>query len=139
MPTYLKYGKIKGDVKKPPPYRSWIELQSLQWGAGRNISSPTGASASRESSQPSLTEVVVNKVTDNVSSPLLFQEAAIGEGVVAVIDFVRNDGSVYLRVTMSNTMIGAYSVSSGGDKPMESLSLNFKEVVAKMDPGTPPP
>ena len=139
MPTYLKYGKIKGDVKKPPPYRSWIELQSLQWGAGRNISSPTGASASRESSQPSVTEIVVTKVTDNVSSPLLFQEAVIGEGVVAVIDFVRNDGSVYLRVTMSNAMIGGYSVLSGGDKPMESLSLNFQKIDVKIDPGTPPP
>jgi len=82
---------------------------------------------------------VVTKVTDNVSSPLLFQEGAIGEGVVAVIDFVRNDGSVYLRVTKSNTMIGGYSVLSGGDKPMESLSLNFQKIDFKIDPGTPPP
>ena len=140
MPTYLKYGKIKGDVKKPPPYRSWIELQSLQWGAGRNISSPTGASASRESSQPNVSEIVVTKVMDEVSSSLLYQEVLMGgNGVVAVIDFVRKDGSVYLRYTMSGTFISGYSISGGGDKPTESLSINFLNVDVKFDPGTPPP
>ncbi len=39
MPIYLRYGRIKGEVKKPAAYRGWIELQGIQWGVGRPLSS----------------------------------------------------------------------------------------------------
>ena len=39
---------------------------------------------------------------------------------------------VYLKLTLTNTMISGYSLSSGGDRPSESLSLNFTKVEVKM-------
>jgi len=123
---------------KEAAHKSWIELTSVQWGVGRGMNAPTGTSASREASVPNVSEIVVGKMMDE-ASPLLFQESLTGGGVTAVIDFVRGDGSVYLRLTMSETLIAAYSASTGGDKPTESLSLNFKKLEVKLDPGTPPP
>ena len=39
MPIYVKYGAIEGDVTATG-HESWIEVNSVQWGVGRSISSP---------------------------------------------------------------------------------------------------
>jgi type VI secretion system secreted protein Hcp len=63
---------VKGDVTDEK-HVGWIEVNSFQWGVGRGVSSPTGASADRESSAPSVSEVVVTKATD-LASPKLLNE-----------------------------------------------------------------
>ena len=131
MPIYLKYkgGAIKGDVTEGG-HADWIELNSVQWGVGRGISSPTGASSERESSAPSCSEITVTKEQD-ISSIGLLTEALQGTGVDAKIDFCRTNQSkmdIYLSIELTETMISGYSMSSGGDRPSESLSLNFTKI-----------
>jgi type VI secretion system secreted protein Hcp len=129
MPIYVKYAAINGDVTAEG-HKQWIEVNSFQWGVGRGISSPTGGSADRESSAPSVSEVVVTKPTDIASTNLL-HEALQGEGVEVTIDFCKTDKGnlqVYLSYTLTNTMISGFSLSSGGDRPQESLSFNFTKV-----------
>jgi type VI secretion system secreted protein Hcp len=130
MPIYVKYAAIDGDVTATG-HEKWIEVNSFQWGVGRGISSPTGASADRESSAPSVSEIVVTKATDIASTKLL--DAALhGEGEDVTIDFCKTDKSalnVYLSYTLTNTMISGYSMSSGGDRPSESLSFNFTKIM----------
>jgi type VI secretion system secreted protein Hcp len=132
MPIYMNYNSIPGDATAEG-HEKWIELNSCQWGVGRGISSPTGASADRESSAPSVSEIVVTKSTD-VSSPKVLNEAYQGEGQKVQIDFCKTDKGkleVFLTLNLENTMISGYSVSSGGDRPTESLSLNFTKVEFK--------
>ena len=132
MPIYMKYGSIKGDVTADG-HKDWIELHSAQFGVGRGIGSPTGAAANRESSAPSVSEFVVTKNTDK-SSHALFRESLEGEGDTVQIDFCKTDKGkleVYLTVTMENTLVSGFSMSSGGDKPSESISLNFTKVEYK--------
>jgi len=131
MPIYMKYDDlaIKGDVTEEK-HKDWIELNSLQWGVGRGISSPTGGSGDRESSAPSISEIVVTKPSD-IASPKLLNEILQGEGKTVVIDFCKTDKGnleVYMSYTLTNTMLSGYSVSSGGDRPSESLSLNFTAI-----------
>ena len=129
MPIYMKYDTINGDVTAKD-HEKWIEVNSFQWGVGRGISSPTGASADRESSAPSVSEIVVTKETD-IASTKLVNESLQGEGVEVKLDFCKTDKgnlSVYLAYTLTNTMISGYSLSSGGDRPTESLSLNFTKI-----------
>jgi type VI secretion system secreted protein Hcp len=138
MPIYMNYDSlaVKGDVTEEG-HKNWIELNSFQWGVGRGISSPTGASADRESSAPSISEITVTKATD-AASPKVLNEALQGEGKTVIIDFTRTDKGklqVYLTYTLTNTMISGYSISSGGDRPSESLSLNFTKVECKHIPG----
>jgi type VI secretion system secreted protein Hcp len=132
MPIYMKYDGIDGDVTAEG-HAKWIELNSFQWGVGRGISSPTGASADRESSAPSISEIVVTKAQDIATTKLL-DEALQGEGKKVIIDFCKTDGKkleTYMAYTLENVMISGYSVSSGGDRPSESLSLNFTKVEFK--------
>jgi len=133
MPIYMKFDGIDGDVTEEG-HKKWIELSSCQWGLGRGISSPTGGSADRESSAPSVSEVTVSKAQD-VATIKLVDAALQGEGKLVEIDFTKTDKGkleVYLKLTLTNTMISGYSLSSGGDRPSESLSLNFTKVEVKM-------
>jgi len=135
MPIYMNYNDIKGDVTADG-HDKWIELNSFQWGVGRGISSPTGGAADREASAPSVSEIVVTKPTD-ISSPKLLDDAFQGEGVKVVIDFCKTDkGKLepYMTYTLEDCMISGYSLSSGGDRPSESLSLNFTKIEYKNIP-----
>ena len=131
MPIYVNYDSlaIKGDVTEGN-HSNWIEVSSLQWGVGRGISSPTGASADRESSAPSVSEVVVTKDQD-IATIGLVTAALQGDGVKVEIHFCRTNKDqmdVYLKIELENVMISGYSVSSGGDRPTESISFNFTKI-----------
>jgi type VI secretion system secreted protein Hcp len=132
MAIYVKYGDIKGDVTEET-HVGWLEVSSFQWGAGRGISSPVGNTNNREASAPSVSEITVTKQTDIASTKLL-TEALEGEGKTVEIDFTKTDNKtieVYMKYTLTNCMISGYSVSSGGDRPSESLSFNFTKIEYK--------
>ncbi len=132
MPIYLQYGpkdKIVGNVTEAD-HIGWVEVNSFQWGVGRGIGSPVGASANREASAPSISEIVVTKMMDGSSFAFL-QEALSGKGLPAVLHFCTTDGKKlrkYAKYTLENCLISGYSVSSGGDRPTESLSINFTKI-----------
>ncbi len=137
MPIYMNYDNlaVKGDTTATG-WESWIELNSFQFGVGRGISSPTGGSADRESSAPSIAEITVTKDQDTSTGPLL-TAALQGEGVPVIIEFVKTSAgqlAKYMKYTLTNTMISGWSTSSGGDRPSESVSLNFTKI--EVDPTT---
>ena len=133
MAAYLKYGaEIKGESQAEGHKGSdgWMEINSFQWGCGRGISTPVGASAKREASAPSVSEITVTKQMDS-TSPKLAKEALVGKAVDAEIHLVETGADkleTFLTVKLTNCMISGYSVSSGGDRPSESLSLNFTKI-----------
>jgi type VI secretion system secreted protein Hcp len=129
MPIYMQYGSLKGDVTAEG-HVGWIEVNSFQWGVGRGISSPTGGSSDREASAPSVSEVVFNKPTD-IATVSILGESLEGEGQDVTFDFCKTDKgalNVYLSFTMNNTMVSGFSMSTGGDRPQESISLNFTKI-----------
>jgi type VI secretion system secreted protein Hcp len=129
MPIYMQYDGIKGDVTAEG-HGGWIELGSCQFGVSRGVSSPTGRGANREASAPAVSEIVVTKTLE-CSSMLLFQESVKGIGKKVKIDFCKTDKDKlesYLVVELDNVLVSSYSVSSGGDRPMESLALNFTKI-----------
>jgi type VI secretion system secreted protein Hcp len=137
MPIYMNYDSlaIKGDVTATG-WENWIELNSFQFGLGRGIASPTGGSADRESSAPSLSEITVSKDQDSSTGPLV-TAALQGEGVTVIIDFVKTSSgqlTKYMEYKLTNTLISGWSTSSGGDRPSESISLNFTKI--EVDPTT---
>jgi type VI secretion system secreted protein Hcp len=132
MPIYMKYDSVQGDVTATG-HEKWIEVNSFQFGVGRGLSAPVGGSSDREASAPSVSEIVVTKPTD-VATVKLLTEALEGEGQDCTIDFCKTDAgklNVYLSYTLTNTMISGLSSSSGGDRPSESLSLNFTKIACR--------
>ena len=77
MAIYMKFGDVNGDVTTEG-YKNWIELNSFQFGVSRAVSSGAGG-ATRESSAPSISEIVVTKLFDS-SSAKLYQEL-VGRGL----------------------------------------------------------
>src|ERR1700719_746283 len=132
MPIYMKYGKIDGTVTAAG-HEKWVQCDSFQWGVGRGISTPVGAAQERETSAPSVSEITISKSLDG-ASPKLLQEALTGKGAKVQLDFVQTQSDkleTYLTISLANTMISGFSASSGGDRPSESLSLNFTAIEYK--------
>ncbi len=135
MAIYLKYDGIDGDATHDE-HKKWITVESLNWGVGRAISTMAGSTKNREASEPSVAEVTIAKQMDG-SSVYLFQESCTGQaGKEVKIHMVStgSPGQTYLEYTLSDTLVSGYSVSSGGDRPMESVTLNFNKVLMKYIP-----
>jgi len=135
MAIYMKIDGIKGKVTTKG-HEDWIDVSSLQWGVGRAISSAVGTSADREASKPSISEVSVTKMMDT-SSPLIFTEACVGKSKPVQIHLCTTGSDqidTYMEYELEDCMISGYSVSSGGDRPSESLSLSFTKMVMKFIP-----
>lgn len=129
---YMKYGsKIKGNVTTDG-FKDQIELHSVQFGSGRGVGSARGRGANREASEPSLSEVTVTKDWDPVSSSKLFEESVSGKlDNLVELSFTTTGGSkqeMFLVVKLKNCGISGYSLSSGGERPTESVSLNYDHI-----------
>lgn len=135
MAIYLKYDGIDGEATHED-HKKWIEVGSLQFGIGRGIASPSGSTANRESSQPSVSEVVVTKQLDGSSSKLFTESATGAAGKKVEIHLVStgSPGNTYVEYTLTDSLISGYSVSSGGDRPSESISINFTKIEFKQTP-----
>jgi type VI secretion system secreted protein Hcp len=128
---YMKFGDtIKGQVTEDK-HKEWIELNSFQFGVGRSVSSGAGGQT-RESTAPSISEITVTKVND-VASPKLYEDSLAGAFDSAVTiemtQTTKKGTETYLKIELSDCGISGYSISSGGDAPSESLSLNFTKIV----------
>jgi type VI secretion system secreted protein Hcp len=127
----MNWDGVPGDVTTKG-FEKWIEITSFQWGVGRGVGSAMSGQASRESSIPSISEVVVTKRMDG-SSPGLWTDAVAGElnttVKLAFTTTTKGETTQFLKYELTNTGLSGYSVSSGGDMPTESLSLNFTKIV----------
>ena len=131
MPIYMKYPNANGDVKATG-YENYIECSSFQYGVGRTIPAPTvGAGADRETDKAHVSEIILTKTMDG-ATPALYQESLKGKGKEVLIAFVEGTESrLYTKYTLTNTLISSYTMSSGGERPSESLSLNFTEIMTE--------
>lgn len=133
MPIFMNYDGIPGDTTTDG-HQKWIEVGSFQWGVGRGITSASHSGADREGSTPSVSEIVVTKMNDSASSNLLRASLGLppaGEGKLVKIDFCKTDTSkpeAYLQLELENSLVSGWSISSGGDRPMESVTINFTKV-----------
>lgn len=135
MPIYMKFGSIDGDVTTQG-YEKWIELNSFQYGVGRAVSSGSGGNT-RESSAPNISEIVVTKHFDK-SSAKLYQDSVAGtfdtKVEIKMNTTTKNKTETFLTFELSDCGVSSYSLSSGGDAPMESLSLNFIKIMVTPTP-----
>lgn len=135
MPIYMKFGSIDGDVTTDG-YKNWIELGSFQYGVSRAVSSGSGGNT-RESSAPNISEIVITKHFDK-SSAKLYQDSVAGtfdtKVEIKMNTTTKNKTETFLTYELSDCGVSSYSLSSGGDNPMESLSLNFVKIMVTPTP-----
>jgi type VI secretion system secreted protein Hcp len=129
----LKFGtEIKGD-SQVEGHDGWITVDSLQLGVGRSITT-SGGGKDRDTSNPSFSEVTITKSTDIASSDLFFQ-AICGKSLgKATFEFIQTGGDklqTFLVYELTDPIVSGYSMSSGGERPSESLTLNFTKISMK--------
>ncbi|MGA7982386.1 MAG: type VI secretion system tube protein Hcp [Chromatiaceae bacterium] len=127
-------GKIKGDSQQDG-HTDWINLHSLQLGVGRGITT-SGAGKDRDTSTPSFSEVSCTKSSD-IASNDLFAQSIYGKKICdkAEVHFIQTGGEgadqVYMKYELYEPIISSYSLSSGGERPMESFAINFTKIIQK--------
>jgi type VI secretion system secreted protein Hcp len=128
--------ELKGDsvVEK---HKDWISVDSLQWGVGRAVST-SGAGTDRDTSNPSFSEVSISKNMD-VASAQMMLEAACGKAfTTATLHFIQTGGKDaagqhYLEIILDKPLLSSYSMSSGGERPSESVSINYNGIKMQYD------
>jgi len=132
MAIFMKFGDKKGDVDTKE-FTGWIACHSFQFGSGRGISSATASGGNRQGSHASVSEVTITKLLDPATLHL-WRNSLDGDLKTTVdISFtVADQGNTeYLHVTLWDTGVSGFSMSSGGDRPSESISLNFAKIEIK--------
>jgi len=135
MGIYMDFDGIKGEATQQD-HKKWSDVLSLSWGAGRAISTTAGSSQNREASEPHLSDVSIVKLFD-ASSPKLFTESCAGnEGETVKIDLTTTGSPsvVFCTYTLTNALIGSYSVNTSGDRPTESISISYTKMEFKFTP-----
>jgi type VI secretion system secreted protein Hcp len=131
----MKFGDVPGDVTTQG-FKDWIEMNSFQFGVSRGVSSGAGG-ATRESSAPSISEIVVTKYFDK-SSAKLYQDSVAGsfdkKVQIKMTTTTKSTIETFLTYDLSDCGVSSYSQSSGGDAPTESLSLNFVKIMVTPTP-----
>lgn len=125
MAIYLKFDSIKGGATDKT-FKDQIELNSIQWGAGLGVGSARGGN--RTTSEPSVSEITATKIIDKSSEGLfkaLLKGEPVGKGTISIAAATKGESVAYLVLELEDVIISGYSISSGGDVPSESLSLNF--------------
>ena len=135
MAIYVKYDGIDGEATHQD-HKKWIDVGSFQFGIGRAISTPSGSTNNREASEPSVSEITISKLMDG-ASPKLFTESAtgnVGKKVQVHLVSTGSPGHTYVEYTLTNALISSYAISTGGDRPSESVSISFTKIEYKFIP-----
>ena len=135
MGIYMDFDGIKGEATQED-HKQWIDVMSLQWGAGRAISTTAGSAANREASEPHLSDVIITKTFDASSTDLFVNSCTGNEGKTVKIELTTtgSPSNTYCVYTLTNALISSYSVSSGGDRPTESVGISFTKLEFKFTP-----
>jgi len=122
---FLKIEGIEGE-SQDKDHSGWIEIGSVSYAISAPSTSTTSGGAT---SKAEFSDVSISKALDK-ASPKLAVSAANGEHYpIAEINFCDSSSSVcYFKIELRDVIISSYSFSSGGDLPMESVSLNYNSI-----------
>lgn len=115
---------IKGE-SKVEGHDDWIEIDSYQWGCGRNISSN---GKMRDPSLPSFSDFNMTRSND-LASAALQKQALVGKSQgkaeIHVLQTHGNKTNVVAKIELGDAIITSYSYAVGSEgRGNESLSLN---------------
>jgi type VI secretion system Hcp family effector len=134
---FLKIEGIDGEAKDEA-HSGWIDVLSVDWGAVR--ATPVRATPARpqrgaERKRPGRVKYgdITLKRGYDAASPKLMLAVANGTRVPSVVlEFTTTEaeGVRYVRYELQDVIISSYRIDAGGDgdRPTESISLNFAKV-----------
>ena len=139
MSIFVNYEGIKGE-SSDSGHKGWMDVESISWGVGRQITSNSSTQGDRESSNAVISDLQITRYLDS-STPKLFIESCCGNGKVVKIHLSKtgsgSGADVYMEYTLKNALISSYTVnavSQDTNRPTETISISFVDVEVKYTP-----
>lgn len=128
MPIYMQIQGIDGDVSAEG-FRGWFEVFSFSWGVSNHATVGGGGGGA---GRATFSDLSVMKPAGK-GSPALFVNCASGRhfarAEVDVAMSTEGGPTVFEKFLLTDCMITSYQIGgSGGERPTESLSLNFTKI-----------
>ena len=121
---FLKIDGVEGESKSSDKeHKKGIEIQSFSF--GREVAAPREASSGMATGKRMHKPIMVTKTVDK-ASPVLAKAMADGRVFPKVVI-----GSPEGSYTLENVTIASITPTSGGDRPMESISFNYERIEMK--------
>lgn len=123
---FLKIDGVDGE-SADSKHKGEIDIKSWSWGASQSSTSVGGGGGA---GKVSMQDFTFTKHVDK-STPKLFEALATGKHLKEAKFVVRGSSATeYLTITLSDVIVTSYSTggSSGDDRPMEEISLNFGQI-----------
>lgn len=125
---FLKIEGVDGE-SKDADHKDWVDIQSWSWsepGSRATLRAPTG-------SGPGTLTIV--KTVDK-ASPKLSEACTSGRSLGRVVVETRTAaGAATTEYVLDDTTVRSCTQDSSGDRPTETLSLNFGKVESSTRPG----
>jgi len=125
---YLFLGSGLAGESSARGYEGWIELSSAQMGMGISLSPVPDAAGGFFSSTPSISELTVTQNLDRSVIAILgalTNGTMIREARLELVENTSNGAVTTMQLKLEDVLISGLSMSSGGDLPQFSESLNF--------------
>ncbi len=113
-------------------HSGWIEIMSMQAGISTPVTLGSSSGGGISAGKATASDLIVTKYLDR-ASPQLFLGCAMGTRYPTVTLELTNsnqDGTpiTYYKITLNNVIVSSLGTSSGGDRPMESVSLSYERI-----------
>jgi type VI secretion system secreted protein Hcp len=139
MSIFVNYEGIKGEASDPA-HKQWMDVESISWGVGRQITSATSTQGDRESANAVISDLQITRRMDS-ATPKIFIESCCGTGKDVVIHLTKtgtgSGADVYMQYTLKNALISNYTVDAQNqstDRPSETITVSFVDVEVKYTP-----
>ncbi len=130
MAIYMQVDGVKGDVEEAG-HEGWIALNHISWGVGRGIKSAKSSAKDREGAEASVSEIAIQKISCG-ASPDLMRLSMWGKSKKVLIDITHtgdnNQQTAFHKYELDDVLFSGYTTSSSGDRPAETLNLNFTKL-----------
>ncbi|WEX10873.1 type VI secretion system tube protein Hcp [Chelativorans sp. AA-79] len=124
---FLKLKTIDGE-SKDEKHQNEIDVESFSWGVSQPGTFGTGGGGG--AGKANFSDFSIAKFVDKSSHRLLIA-CATGEHIGDGTFFIRKAGGKqeeYVKYTFTDLLVSSYQLSGSGERPMESISLNFAKV-----------
>ena len=139
MSLFMQIAGIKGE-SADSNHKDWMDIQTMNWGVSRQITSSSSTNNDRESSNAVISDLHITRHMDS-STPSVFIEASCGKGKDITIHMTKTGSGtgadVYMEYKLKNALISAYDVSgdtSDTDRPTENITVSFIDIEVKYTP-----
>lgn len=131
MPAYVQMPGVKGSAKDQN-HDGWFQVDSVKWGASRNVKTAAGSAVNREGSSIYFGEVTITKKIEDGTINIATRFWNMNSNNSTKIDICRQgsgsgDESLML-FELEEAIISMHEITAEGTVPMERFTLSYTKI-----------